>query len=509
MKLKQKNKVKKRKNTKKSFFSLKLKWSVGTGIGVLVIFAVFSVLLFQSFSTLLMNQEKRYAQEALETAVESLATNTKELTRNSAENSLSLKVRTDHNIREVQTLYSSSFYTALTRENISVSVYNLSNEMVFASRDVPVKFDPLEITEETTVKRTQNSGVLVLGKKVVSKSNKQVIGYVQVTDDLVNYDKTRRKLTLIFLVFCLIAAIGIALLSYGLSSLLLRPIESINNTIGIINGDDESDALANVRVPEFAHEDELAELGRLFNKMLDRMQRYVEQQQQFVEDVSHELRTPVAVIQGHLSLLKRWGKNDPAVLDESIDASLQEISRMKSLVQEMLDLSRAEQVEIQFGKEITNAKEVGLQVFNNFQMIHPDFNFVLDDDLNDKAEVQIYRNHLEQVLIILMDNAVKYSKDRKEVHLTLSKNINDIDIVVQDFGEGISQENIKRIFDRFYRVDKARSRDKGGNGLGLSIARRLIEGYHGKLIVESAVGQGSLFKISLPLAKPKDDSKNK
>ena len=290
---------------------------------------------------------------------------------------------------------------------------------------------------------------------------------------------------------------------------MLRPIESINNTIGIINGDDESDALANVRVPEFAHEDELAELGRLFNKMLDRMQRYVEQQQQFVEDVSHELRTPVAVIQGHLSLLKRWGKNDPAVLDESIDASLQEISRMKSLVQEMLDLSRAEQVEIQFGKEITNAKEVGLQVFNNFQMIHPDFNFVLDDDLNDKAEVQIYRNHLEQVLIILMDNAVKYSKDRKEVHLTLSKNINDIDIVVQDFGEGISQENIKRIFDRFYRVDKARSRDKGGNGLGLSIARRLIEGYHGKLIVESAVGQGSLFKISLPLAKPKDDSKNK
>ena len=173
--------------------------------------------------------------------------------------------------------------------------------------------------------------------------------------------------------FSLIAAIGIALLSYGLSSWLLEPIDLINDTIGKINGDDESDALANLRVPELKHEDELAELGRLFNKMLDRMQRYIEQQQQFVEDVSHELRTPVAIIQGHLSLLKRWGKDDPAVLDESIEASLQEIARMKSLVQEMLDLSRAEQVEIQFGKEITDAKEVGLQVFNNFQMIHPDF----------------------------------------------------------------------------------------------------------------------------------------
>ena len=376
--------------------------------------------------------------------------------------------------------------------------------MVFASRDVPVKFDQAELTEESKIEHTSAYNVLVLGKKVFSEKDKHLIGYVQVTNDLVNYDQTRRKLILIFLVFSLIAAIGIALLSYGLSSWLLGPIDLINDTIGKINGDDESDALANLRVPEFKHEDELAELGRLFNKMLDRMQRYIEQQQQFVEDVSHELRTPVAIIQGHLSLLKRWGKDDPAVLDESIEASLQEIARMKSLVQEMLDLSRAEQVEIQFGKEITDAKEVGLQVFNNFQMIHPDFTFVLDDDLKDITNVQIYRNHLEQVLIILMDNAVKYSRERKEVHMTLSKNINDIDIVIQDFGEGISQENIDRIFDRFYRVDKARSRDKGGNGLGLSIARRLIEGYHGKLVVESAVGQGSVFRVSLPLAKNKD-----
>ena len=93
------------------------------------------------------------------------------------------------------------------------------------------------------------------------------------------------------------------------------------------------------------------------------------------------------------------------------------------------------------------------------------------------------------------------------IYKALRKHINDIDIVIQDFGEGISQENIDRIFDRFYRVDKARSRDKGGNGLGLSIARRLIEGYHGKLVVESAVGQGSVFRVSLPLVKNKDNKK--
>ncbi len=172
---------------------------------------------------------------------------------------------------------------------------------------------------------------------------------------------------------------------------------------------------------------------------------------------------------------------------------------MKSLVQEMLDLSRAEQVEIHFGKEVTDAREVALQVFNNFKMIHPDFVFLIDDDLKDETPVKIYRNHLEQVLIILMDNAVKYSQKRKEVHLSVSKNERYVDLAVQDFGEGIAQQDIARVFNRFYRVDKARSRDAGGNGLGLSIAQRLIEGYHGQLTVESVLGQGSVFRISLPL----------
>ena len=109
----------------------------------------------------------------------------------------------------------------------------------------------------------------------------------------------------------------------------------------------------------------------------------------------------------------------------------------------------------------------------------------MDNDLKNNTPVKIYRNHLEQVLIILMDNAVKYSQDRKEVHMSISKNSKLVEFVVQDFGVGISQENIDKIFDRFYRVDKARSRDKGGNGLGLSIARKLVEGYHGSMSVES------------------------
>lgn len=500
--------VRKTPREDKHFFSLKLKWSVATGLGVLLIFLVFSVLLYQSFSSLLLRQEQQYASEALSTAINKLAVNDNELTADKVRTDLSSALAEVRSTARPSALYSDSVFVTLSRKNIGLSVYNLSGDEIFASRKVPVKFhkDGSNVDHLTKI---DGVSVFVTSQVVKSKATHQVIGYVQVTNRLIDYDNTKRKLMLIFLVFGLTAALASGMLAYGLSSWLLRPVDLLNETIGKINDDEEGDALANVRVPVLNQHDELSELSLLFNDMLDRMQRYIEQQQQFVEDVSHELRTPVAIIQGHLDLLNRWGKDDPEILSESIAASLQEITRMKSLVQEMLDLSRAEQVEVQFAQEETDAREVGLQVFNNFQMIHPEFTFVLDNDLKKPTITKIYRNHLEQVLIILMDNAVKYSRERKEVHMTMAKDQRHVQIVVQDFGEGISEENLAKIFDRFYRVDKARSRDKGGNGLGLAIARRLIEGYHGKLAVESVVNQGSVFRITLPLVTEPKETENK
>src|SRR5699024_9773772 len=141
---------------------------------------------------------------------------------------------------------------------------------------------------------------------------------------------------------------------------------------------------------------------------------------------------PVAVVEGHLKLLNRWGKDDPEILEESLQASLQETGRMKSLVQEMLDLSRAGQVGIHYTNELTAVKEVIRQTYNNFSMIHPDFEFILDDELKPEMYVNIHRNHLEQILIILLDNAVKYSTNRKEVHLSASAEEGEVHIAIQD-----------------------------------------------------------------------------
>lgn len=268
------------------------------------------------------------------------------------------------------------------------------------------------------------------------------------------------------------------------------------DTMNDITEDTLSQSRINIKSKD--RDDELTDLSEQINNLLDKMALYVSQQKQFVEDVSHELRTPTAIVEGHLKLLNRWGKDDPQVLEESLHASLNEITRMKTLVQEMLDLSRAEQVQMHYHNEITPIGEVVKQVFHNFEMLYSEFTIYFDDDLDNERYVNIYRNHLEQILVILLDNAVKYSTERKEIHISISETLSRVQIAIQDFGEGMSQEDQKKIFNRFYRVDKARSREKGGHGLGLSIAKELLEGYKGDISVESVLGHGTVFRIQLP-----------
>ena len=140
------------------------------------------------------------------------------------------------------------------------------------------------------------------------------------------------------------------------------------------------------------------------------------------------------------------------------------------------------------------------RVVGDMGMVHPDFKISLEvEDLDPDTKIQIYQGHLEQILIILIDNGIKYSTDRKEIAVAAGQSGQEMQIVVQDYGEGISDEDKKKIFNRFYRVDKARTREKGGNGLGLSIAQKLVESYHGTIDVESVLGQGSQFRITFPV----------
>ncbi|GCF95761.1 two-component sensor histidine kinase [Enterococcus florum] len=484
--------------------SLTIKWAFTSSFFIFVVFTIFAVITYKSSINLIVAKERTNVERTIGEVSTRLSNANQELTlvnvyralteSDDAENTLY-----DENMTlEGNMLRTDSFIADLGQPQLSLGIYDLDKKLIFKTQE---EYQPLVQSERknpTIVGIDDQSGFLAV-EPIYSKDTREKIGYAQVFYELSNFYEMRSKLLLTLVVLEIVSLLLSSFLGFLLSSYFLKPVKILRDTMEIIRQDPQVD----VHVPDIPTNDELADLAAIFNDVIDRIRMYIKQQEQFVEDVSHELRTPVAVIEGHLSLLNRWGKDDPEILEESIQASLQEITRMKSLVQEMLDLSRAEQVDVYYGNETSNAKEVTYQVFNNFKLLYPEFTFTLDDDLEKERALKIYRNHLEQILIIIMDNAVKYSTERKEVHVSISSTLNEFEIAIQDFGEGIPDEDIDKIFNRFYRVDKARARTKGGNGLGLSIAHKLLESYKGHISVESSIGKGTIFRIVIPMVDKK------
>lgn len=481
----------------KQFISLRLKWAFGTAVGSLLIFIVVTMVLFMTFTQSLFRQERSLLNQGMTNISQQLAKSDRPLTKQGIVTIIDPDQ--DHSLVQGAD-YQRPVIKELSDRHLIVNVYNPQGKNLLSTGRPDVR-PALVNDRQVRIYKGAHHQILVGHMPIYSQKSRQVIGYLQVENNLNTYVNSYRQLRIVCILALCLVVLASGLLGYFLSFFFLQPLSGIHDTVKAISKDPTKD----IRVPVVKRNDELAELIETFNEMLDRMQRYIDQQSQFVSDVSHELRTPVAIIQGHLEMLQRWGKDDPQVLDDSLAASLVETKRMKNLVQEMLDLSRAEQVEINFRDQRTVVNDVVHQVFNNFKMLYPEFTFTLDDDVDEKIVANIYRDHLEQVLVILCDNAVKYSGERKEIHLTLSRGMSTVEIGVQDFGEGIAPADAQRVFDRFYRVDKARSRKKGGNGLGLSIAQRLIEGYHGSISLESSLGAGSLFKVVLPIIEDEED----
>jgi signal transduction histidine kinase len=199
-------------------------------------------------------------------------------------------------------------------------------------------------------------------------------------------------------------------------------------------------------------------------------------------------------------MLKRWGKDDPEVLDEGIAAISQETESMKELVESLLFLARHDKKTLMMEISSFDPAELLQEVHKEEIMVHTDYRFEITQ--NESMIIKADRNMMKQVLRILCDNAVKYSAAGTTVSLSCRKDQNGYCCLsVRDQGEGISQEDLPKIFDRFYRSDKARKSETGGHGLGLSIARIIVIAHNGKMNVRSKQGAGSVFSILLPAEK--------
>jgi len=328
--------------------------------------------------------------------------------------------------------------------------------------------------------------------KQISWTGDQIY-YLEFRKDMAEQHRFMHFLILMFILVDLIGFIIAILSGTYLSRKILRPISDLTNTardIEIQNLDR--------RIAVKDGDDELTELAVTFNHMLDRIQTGVDQQRRFISDASHELRTPLTVITGYANMLNRWGKQDDAALSEGIEAIQSEASHMQSLISKLLFLARSDNGKMVINKKTIEMKPLIEEVVRETTLIAPDhkIELVQNHDVSLPADEAL----IKQMLRIFIDNSVKYTALGGNISISTEQRESFLEIIIKDSGIGIPEQDLSRIFDRFYRVDKSRTRLTGGTGLGLAIARRIAEQHQCLIEITSRPEVGTTVRLKIPLA---------
>lgn len=270
-----------------------------------------------------------------------------------------------------------------------------------------------------------------------------------------------------------------------------KPINNMRRSVDSIGVRNMGDR---IRVPDTG--DELTDLGNTFNSLLDRMESAYTKQSKFVSDASHELRTPLTVIKGYVELLDRWGKDDPEILNEAIAAIKEETHNMNNLVENLLFIAKGENRKLNVVPEEFELLDVVEEVCQETRMSQPQKNIEFEGQ---SIRIEADRKMIKQLLRVFIENSVKFTRPDGTIRVVLAKTSHQAILKVWDNGDGIAPKDIPRVFERFFVADKARTKDKSGSGLGLSIAKWIIDVHRGKVSLDSKLGEFTEFAVTLPL----------
>ncbi|GGP14811.1 sensor histidine kinase [Oceanobacillus neutriphilus] len=352
-------------------------------------------------------------------------------------------------------------------------------------------------TSETSriVQDETGSHYAIIEKPIIWENGEIVTVYV--ANKLVYFDETTGTLTYVLLFSSAAILIPTIIASIVLSRFLLTPIQKLKDTMqrNIHNKNWQKIDMERRYKGENWEKidvekrsmDEIYEMEITFNEMIDSLKENFEKQEAFVSNASHELKTPIQIIKSYAQLIERQGKKRPELLEESVGAIDSEADRMQKLVEQLLLLAKHKS---ENKKQKINIREIVEQVVQTIQNAYPARSIQLNAE-NGNYEAFGNIDQLKQIPYILIENALKYSED--DVLVSMYSDAGKSFIQFKDFGEGISDEEQEKIFDRFYRVDRARNRKTGGTGLGLAIAKEIIEAHGGKITVESKIRKGSTF----------------
>ena len=290
----------------------------------------------------------------------------------------------------------------------------------------------------------------------------------------------------------IIIAVASVLLTAIFSGVIIRRIDELASSMRIVAGGDYSHRLVT------SGKDELTELGNEFNMLTARLEDTERQRRRFVSDASHELKTPLASIRLLSDSIVQSDNMDTETMREFVTDIGHEADRLQRTTEKLLDLSRLDD-DIRFTPEPVDIKQTAVDAMVVLRPLANERSVHFRCDLDDGCVVMATADDMFHIVFNLMENAVKYNVPDGSVHLILRKDDRQVYFTVEDTGIGIPEEDTFNIFNRFYRVDKARSREAGGSGLGLSIVHDAVKAHGGTITVGANKPRGSRFEVSFPL----------
>lgn len=377
-------------------------------------------------------------------------------------------------------------------ESLSSRVYRINYDD-FSRKEGRIRYDSygigLAFDGQEYVDIVKEGDVNYLYVAIPVVVNTSTVGVIFMANSLADIYSTIDEIKRQLLIISVVTLLVFILASYAVSGRITKPMEKV---IGAIEAMAEGKLEQKV---EAKGKDELARLCHAFNNMNEKINDMDKERRQFVADASHELKSPLASIKVLVQSLEEGGVENKEIAYDFLKDIDSEVDRLTNIVGRLLELTRLEagygmKIErFEIGKMI---KEVAAKIVPIANRRNIKINCCTKDEFIDGNRDNIFR-----AIYNIVENAVKYSDDGGTVDVWMETG-NEVKIFIKDRGPGIPEEDLYKIFDRFYRVDKARNRKTGGSGLGLSIVKEIIKRHNGRVEVQSRVGEGSLFMIAIP-----------
>ena len=336
------------------------------------------------------------------------------------------------------------------------------------------------------------NGMSVINCAVSVILDSKNVGAVYVSSALTSTDEFINELKWIFLVISLVVIVLVGIFSSIMADILVGPIEKLTSLIKKM----ESESTAG-KVPVNGN-DEIAQLSVAFNNLTDKLSEMEEKRRLFVSNASHELKTPLSSIKLlSESVVAMEPVNEEYVKEFMVDIN-GEIDRLTKIIDRLLQLTKLDANKSELDKKVSDVNEMSERIVRSLLPVANDKNITLTLLTKQEVLALIDREKIWQVIYNITDNAIKYTPEGGIVNLFVFNEDDECRIEVEDNGIGIPDSEINQVFDRFYRVDKARSRESGGTGLGLSIVHDLVQLHGGRVFCESKENQGTKFTVIIP-----------